>query len=307
MKSESAHDKKEYFILGRQWLKEHYEASEGHNVARRVLYEQYVQHCKEEKLKPMSSALLGIVVHSTFMKLNMRRLGPRGNSEYHYTGMRLKRRSPLNQQENAGDSTTETKAKGKLVVKTHAGWRQWLNDNYVVASGMSMPRSAVYDQLLWHCHECNLDPISSSALGKLISSVFPGIMTRRLGTRGNSEYHYWGMQLKEDSPLMRLREACPAEMEEEGDSENCAEKTESDLEEHDEKSEGDSEDVDKNKGDSEEIVEEKKQDEPEDLEKTEDDSEELVEEKKKNTRGGRASQKKPVSGKKTGSRTSRRT
>lgn len=46
-----------------------------------------------------------------------------------------------------------------------------------------MPRSAVYDQLQWHSHESNLEPISSSTLGKLINSVFPGVMTRRLGTR----------------------------------------------------------------------------------------------------------------------------
>ncbi|XP_062398219.1 uncharacterized protein LOC134088302 isoform X2 [Sardina pilchardus] len=297
MKSESVHNKKEDFIFGRQWLIEHYEASEGQSVARRVLYEQYVQHCRDNKQKPMSSALLGIVVHSIFMKLSMRRLGPRGNSEYHYWGIHLKRRSPLNQQQNAGDSTAETKMKGKLVVKTHAGWRQWLNDNYEMSPGMSMPRSAVYDQLLWHCHECNLDPISSSTLGKLISSVFPGIMTRRLGTRGNSEYHYWGMQLKNDSPLMRLRDACPIEFEEEANSETCAEETECDLEEHN-KIEDDSDVVDKNEEDSEKIVEEKKDESEVEVEITEDDS--IVVEKKKNSRGSRASQK-------TGSRTSRRT
>lgn len=33
-------------------------------------------------------------------------------------------------------------------------------------------------------------------------SVFPGLKTRRLGTRGNSKYHYNGVYLKSLSPLM---------------------------------------------------------------------------------------------------------
>lgn len=35
-------------------------------------------------------------------------------------------------------------------------------------------------------------------------SVFPGLKTRRLGTRGNSKYHYNGVYLKENSPLMAI-------------------------------------------------------------------------------------------------------
>ncbi|VCW84106.1 unnamed protein product, partial [Gulo gulo] len=33
-----------------------------------------------------------------------------------------------------------------------------------------------------------------------------GLRTRRLGTRGNSKYHYYGIRLKPDSPLNRLQE-----------------------------------------------------------------------------------------------------
>ncbi|PNI25402.1 RFX2 isoform 10, partial [Pan troglodytes] len=32
-----------------------------------------------------------------------------------------------------------------------------------------------------------------------------GLRTRRLGTRGNSKYHYYGIRLKPDSPLNRLQ------------------------------------------------------------------------------------------------------
>lgn len=52
-----------------------------------------------------------------------------------------------------------------------------------MSPGLSMPRSAVYDQLQWHSHQNKLEPISSSSLGKLLNSVFPGVLARRLGTR----------------------------------------------------------------------------------------------------------------------------
>ena len=35
----------------------------------------------------------------------------------------------------------------------------------------------------------------------MIRSVFLGLRTRRLGTRGNSKYHYYGIRVKQNSPL----------------------------------------------------------------------------------------------------------
>ncbi|XP_056319172.1 DNA-binding protein RFX2-like [Danio aesculapii] len=46
----------------------------------------------------------------------------------------------------------------------------------------------------------------AASFGKLIRSVFMGLRTRRLGTRGNSKYHYYGIRLKPDSPLNRMQE-----------------------------------------------------------------------------------------------------
>lgn len=48
--------------------------------------------------------------------------------------------------------------------------------------------------------------MNAASFGKLIRSVFMGLRTRRLGTRGNSKYHYYGIRLKPDSPLNRLQE-----------------------------------------------------------------------------------------------------
>ncbi|XP_036410486.1 DNA-binding protein RFX2-like [Megalops cyprinoides] len=83
---------------------------------------------------------------------------------------------------------------------------QWLLDNYETAEGVSLPRSSLYYHYLRHCQEQKLDPVNAASFGKLIRSVFMGLRTRRLGTRGNSKYHYYGIRLKPDSPLNRLQE-----------------------------------------------------------------------------------------------------
>nr|XP_030735267.1 DNA-binding protein RFX2 isoform X4 [Globicephala melas] len=83
---------------------------------------------------------------------------------------------------------------------------QWLLDNYETAEGVSLPRSSLYNHYLRHCQEHKLDPVNAASFGKLIRSVFMGLRTRRLGTRGNSKYHYYGIRLKPDSPLNRLQE-----------------------------------------------------------------------------------------------------
>ncbi|XP_039556365.1 DNA-binding protein RFX2 isoform X7 [Passer montanus] len=86
------------------------------------------------------------------------------------------------------------------------GGAQWLLDNYETAEGVSLPRSSLYNHYLRHCQEHKLDPVNAASFGKLIRSVFMGLRTRRLGTRGNSKYHYYGIRLKPESPLNRLQE-----------------------------------------------------------------------------------------------------
>ncbi|XP_048345635.1 MHC class II regulatory factor RFX1 [Sphaerodactylus townsendi] len=83
---------------------------------------------------------------------------------------------------------------------------QWLLDNYETAEGVSLPRSTLYCHYLLHCQEQKLEPVNAASFGKLIRSVFLGLRTRRLGTRGNSKYHYYGLRIKANSPLLRLME-----------------------------------------------------------------------------------------------------
>ena len=49
--------------------------------------------------------------------------------------------------------------------------------------------------------ETNQDPVNAASFGKLIRSVFLGLRTRRIGTRGNSKYHYYGIRVKPNSTL----------------------------------------------------------------------------------------------------------
>uniref|UniRef100_A0A8C3KU62 DNA-binding protein RFX2 n=1 Tax=Chrysolophus pictus TaxID=9089 RepID=A0A8C3KU62_CHRPC len=89
---------------------------------------------------------------------------------------------------------------------------QWLLDNYETAEGVSLPRSSLYNHYLRHCQEHKLDPVNAASFGKLIRSVFMGLRTRRLGTRGNSKYHYYGIRLKpEQQPIHQKQRYRPAQ------------------------------------------------------------------------------------------------
>eukprot|EP00127_Corallochytrium_limacisporum_P004366 Clim_evm49s158 gene=Clim_evmTU49s158 len=77
----------------------------------------------------------------------------------------------------------------------------WLLENYETAEGVSLPRSTLYAHYLEHCTMHNLDAVNAASFGKLIRSVFPNLKTRRLGTRGNSKYHYYGIRVRPTSHL----------------------------------------------------------------------------------------------------------
>ncbi|EFO94323.1 CRE-DAF-19 protein [Caenorhabditis remanei] len=80
----------------------------------------------------------------------------------------------------------------------------WLFDNYEIAEGSSLPRCQLYDHYRKHCAEHRMDPVNAASFGKLIRSVFQNLKTRRLGTRGNSKYHYYGIRMKEGSTLGQI-------------------------------------------------------------------------------------------------------
>ena len=81
---------------------------------------------------------------------------------------------------------------------------RWLIENYETAEGISLPRSTLYSHYQTHCQQQGIEPVNAASFGKLIRSVFVGLRTRRLGTRGNSKYHYYGIRVKPGSPLARI-------------------------------------------------------------------------------------------------------
>ncbi|KAJ3607209.1 hypothetical protein NHX12_026722 [Muraenolepis orangiensis] len=70
---------------------------------------------------------------------------------------------------------------------------QWLEDNYIVCEGVCLPRCILYAHYLDFCRKEKLDPACT------IRQKFPLLTTRRLGTRGHSKYHYYGIGIRESS------------------------------------------------------------------------------------------------------------
>lgn len=84
---------------------------------------------------------------------------------------------------------------------------QWLLDNYEIADGESLPRSTVYNHYLIHCRQLRMSSVNAASFGKLIRSVFVGLKTRRLGTRGHSKYHYFGVRAKQHVRLEWMQDS----------------------------------------------------------------------------------------------------
>ncbi|ODQ78966.1 hypothetical protein BABINDRAFT_162051 [Babjeviella inositovora NRRL Y-12698] len=57
------------------------------------------------------------------------------------------------------------------------------------------PRSLIFKAYDLLCFQNEVKPLGVSAMGKLIKLIWPTISTKRLGVRGNSKYHYMGIQI----------------------------------------------------------------------------------------------------------------
>ena len=81
---------------------------------------------------------------------------------------------------------------------------EWLLENFEPYDGVSLARCTLYAHYLHHCRENQLDAMNAASFGKLIRSIFLGLKTRRLGARGNSKYHYYGIRVKPSSMLTQF-------------------------------------------------------------------------------------------------------
>ncbi|XP_077978702.1 DNA-binding protein RFX6-like [Glandiceps talaboti] len=76
---------------------------------------------------------------------------------------------------------------------------KWLSENYERAEGVCLPRCVLYTHYLDFCKKNKFTPSGAATFGKVIRQKFPKLTTRRLGTRGQSKYHYYGIGIKESS------------------------------------------------------------------------------------------------------------
>lgn len=76
-----------------------------------------------------------------------------------------------------------------------------LADNYESRVGICLPRCMLYSNYrdYMSTQQRDVRPIGPAAFGKLVRQMFPTITTRRLGTRGQSKYHYYGIMVKTTS------------------------------------------------------------------------------------------------------------
>lgn len=69
----------------------------------------------------------------------------------------------------------------------------WLLEHYEASDSISLPRTAIFNRYTSESLAIGLPPINPASFGKVIRAVFKGVRTRRLGTRGHSKYHYFGI------------------------------------------------------------------------------------------------------------------
>ncbi|KAK0570017.1 hypothetical protein OC861_000324 [Tilletia horrida] len=74
--------------------------------------------------------------------------------------------------------------------------RDLANKNRSTAEGRLRNRAYMNESYRAMCKTFGLRPLNPSTFGRLVRTHFPRILTRRLGPRGNSRYHYTGLSAK---------------------------------------------------------------------------------------------------------------
>ncbi|EMR08715.1 hypothetical protein PNEG_02893 [Pneumocystis murina B123] len=77
-------------VFGISWLMRNCEAIPDVAVPRNRIYAHYVSVCAHERIKPLNPASFGKLVRMVYPDIKTRRLGVRGQSKYHYCGMKLR-------------------------------------------------------------------------------------------------------------------------------------------------------------------------------------------------------------------------
>lgn len=83
------HRERERQVYALIWLMSNCVTDNESYVRRGRIFAQYAASCAQHQLKPLSQATLGKLIRALFPFLKTRRLGMRGQSKYHYCGLKL--------------------------------------------------------------------------------------------------------------------------------------------------------------------------------------------------------------------------
>ncbi|XP_009324562.1 PREDICTED: DNA-binding protein RFX8 [Pygoscelis adeliae] len=86
-----------------------------------------------------------------------------------------------------------------LLISSREAFAVRIADNFYLCEGCTVPRWLLYELYMESCSPNSKYQVNSATFGKLIRLVFPGLGTRRLGTRGCTRYHYDGIAIKKNS------------------------------------------------------------------------------------------------------------
>ncbi|CCE62047.1 hypothetical protein TPHA_0B03750 [Tetrapisispora phaffii CBS 4417] len=109
--------KKERQVYAFIWLMQNCVSDETSFVPRGRIFSQYASSCVHNSLKPLSQASLGKLIRSVFPNLKTRRLGMRGQSKYHYCGLKLANDTQTqNEILSDEDSVISTDKKSNIII-----------------------------------------------------------------------------------------------------------------------------------------------------------------------------------------------
>ena len=78
---------RQVFVLS--WLSRNCEVMPDNATPRNHIYERYIEECQGHGIRPLNSATFGKLIRMAYPNIRTRRLGVRGQSKYHYCGIRL--------------------------------------------------------------------------------------------------------------------------------------------------------------------------------------------------------------------------
>ena len=92
--------------------------------------------------------------------------------------------------------------------KARSLWvRQWLRLCYLeTTKDISVPRQGLFASYEQSCREYGVKAINAASFGKAVRGAYPKIITRRLGKRGDSKYHYIALGPSIATEAKRLNE-----------------------------------------------------------------------------------------------------